>query len=250
MIIFFGTHSIRIKTYTYKELGLDEKYNGLKFQLYQNFFFIFFIPVFPITKFWKVKNSLTNKEVGTDAELRTQLNLVTARKKTPYWAYTGFFILITPVLFLVGLLLLNLTQEITRSAEKGIESIERRKENDKLNEETIDLIKNPEVGDLYHIKMIEMIPKKDVNGKRKGFKKGEREELEYELTQFSIDSLTLKLTKIPNYFAADLTLKNDVKVSGKDLITIADSFKTLYLYETIDGSEAVFAIQKIDRTDQ
>lgn len=29
--------------------------------------------------------------------------------------------------------------------------------------------------------------------------------------------------------------------------TITDSFKTSYLYETIEGSEAIFAIQKIDR---
>ncbi len=253
MVIFYGRYSLRTKTYDHKELGLDESYGHLKFQLYQTFFFLFFIPVFPITRFWKVKDKLTNKEVPTDAELRTKLFKTEARTKTPYWTYIGFFVLMTPVLFLIGMLVLNLTKEITRSAEKGIESIEKRQENNKLNAETEDKIEDPAKKDIYYIKMIEMVPKTDAYGNKKGFKKGARRSLEYSILDFSKDSIRLKLANTATYYSKRLVLKEDVQVAKKDLIDISGSYKTLYLYNTIKinnnlvQAEAVFAIDEIER---
>ncbi|WP_109301906.1 hypothetical protein [Aquimarina sp. AU474] len=254
MVIFYGRYSLRTKTYDYKELELDESYSHLKFQLYQTFFFLFFIPVFPITRFWKVKDKLTDKEVSTDAELRTKLFKVETRTKTPYWTYIGFFVLITPVLFLIGMLVLNLTKEISRSAEKGIQSIEKRHENNKLNAETEDKIEDPTKKDVYYIKMIEMRPKTDVHGTKKGFTKSARRSLEYSVLDFSKDSIRLKLAQTGSYYSKRLILKEEVAVAKQDLIKISGNYKTLYLYNTIKinnglvQAEAVFAIDEIERT--
>ena len=254
MVIFYGRYSIRTKTYTHQELNLPAEYSHLKFQLYQNFFFLFFIPVFPITKFWKVKNNTTDKEVGTDAQLRTLLNKAEARIKTPYWAYTGFIILMIPVLLLIGLLITNMTKEVSRSVGRGFESVEKRKENDKLNEETVALIKSAANKDTYHIKMIEMIPKINVAGRREGFKRGERAELTYTLSGSSEDSVVLQLSK-HDYHWDKVVLKKEVTVAKQDLINIAGSYKTLYLYERVKindqliKAEAVFAIDRIESVD-
>ena len=57
MLINFGTYSVRMKIYNYKDLNQDENYKDFNFYLYQSVFYILFIPILPIEKFWKIKNS-------------------------------------------------------------------------------------------------------------------------------------------------------------------------------------------------
>ncbi|WP_397362246.1 hypothetical protein [Olleya sp. R77988] len=240
-----GAYSVRLKTYNSNDLSLPEKYNHLKFQLYQKVFYILFIPVLPIELFWKIKDANTNKEASSDAELRTKLNLFSLNKKSPFWTYSGLMILLAPFIFLAGYLILNF-------GEKQIKNIEKSIENDKVNFRVVENIKAPILNDVYHIKLIEMIPQTDVNGKVKSFKKGERETLKYKVLSFSEDSLSLVLIETPKFFFADILLKDTVKVLKNKLIDISDSYKTIDLYTPIKDkniikAEAVFNIDNIIR---
>lgn len=253
MILFFGTHSIRIKTYTHRDIGVDDSYSHLTFQLYQTFFFIFFIPVFPTYRYWKAIHTSTREEVGADTEIYAHLDAIEAKKKEPLWTYLGTFVILTPFLLIVGFLLwlfiANLSSELKNSVEKGIQTIEKRKEHNQANSATIEKIKHTQKGDIYHIKMIEMIPHADVNGKNSGFTKGEREELEYLVSKVSENTIELTFVKSRGTLTADLLLKKMVSLSKDDLIQISKTYKTVPLYTLTamknKSSEAVFAIEKI-----
>ena len=55
----FGIYSIKIKSYTNKDLDLSDDYKHLRFDLYQKMFHILFIPIFPDEKKWKVIDTAT-----------------------------------------------------------------------------------------------------------------------------------------------------------------------------------------------
>ncbi len=240
-----GTYSIKIKTYTDKDIGFDDnkKYSNLIFQLYQKVFHIYFVPIFPTEKFWKIKNIVTNKDAETDPLLRTRLNLIELKKKSPFWSYSGSMILSLPIILLIGFVIYSLGRTEVKKINKELDK-------NKLNKEIVEKIKKPNLSDTYYIKFIEMIPKKDINGKPKGFKKGDREILKYNLISFSNDSIELILMEKPFYFTKSITLKNKVKISKQDLINISDHYKTINAYETIKEkseikAEAIFSIDRI-----
>lgn len=239
MAFKIGTYSIKLKTYNNKDLGLDNEYQNLEFQLFQKVFHVLFIPVIPVEKFWKVKNSLTNKEEPTTAELRTVLNLKELKRKSPFWTYSGLIFISLAVLFLIGFL-------ISPYVEDGIESLNESNEKRKYVSETADIIENPKTNDLYHIEMIELTPTTE---NKKGYKRGAKKYLEYTILKFSNDSLELKL-KENRYSSNKVILKEKIKLAKKDLINAVKGFERLKIYDKIQEfkeTEAVFKLDEIER---
>lgn len=244
MILKIGTASLKIKTYNNKELGLDNSYEDISFNLYQKFFFILFIPVLPMDKFWKVKNRKTNEFITTNAELRTKLNIIALKKKNPLWTYLGTIIVLAPFIYFLGLLIFNLGND-------QLKKLESKKEKEIIHLQILNKIKAPMLNDLYFIKMIEMDPKKNINGKIIGYEKGSRENFEYQVTQFSNDTIKLKLTKYPKYYKYGLKIKNEVTTTKEQLTNITSKYNSIDFYETGTKSNpdlgAVFTIKDITR---
>ena len=98
----FGIYTIKAKTYSYNELGLDKSYSTYKFVLYYTVFHIFAIPVFPVDKEWKVKSISTNTQVPTDSNVRTKINLITLRRNPPFWSFALPIVLFLALVVFVG----------------------------------------------------------------------------------------------------------------------------------------------------
>lgn len=242
-----GTFSIKIKTYNSKELELGSDYQDINFQLYQKVFYIFFIPVLPLDKFWKVKNVRTNENISMSAELRTKLNLVALKKKNPVWSYMGSVILSAPIVFFLVILMFNIGNNVSNIYQK-------KNEKKALNSEIINKINHPKLDDVYLMKMIEMDPKTDTHGTILGFKKGYKVNIEYQLINFSNDSIVLQMMKYPEFDGSGLILKKKFNTSKRNLINIADKYKTIDLYkkgtEHNPDLEAIFTIKAINRYDE
>lgn len=244
MGVKLGTYSLKIKTFYSTDLKENTKYKDLKFELYQKVFYIMAIPVLPIDKFWKVKNISTNEEVTTTPELRTELNLIALKKRSPFWAYTGTLILLLPIFIVLGVFGYQYALDLEYEHKKS----ELRQE---LNIETQDLLKSTKVNDVFLFNVREMIPKYDTNGKRKGFKRGYKSDLKYRVVNVLNDSITLSLQR-PRHFTIDVDLKTKTTISKKDLNAIIDTYKSLDFYsqQTDDKgrikAEALFNLDKIE----
>jgi hypothetical protein len=245
MRIKIGTYSIRIKKYTARDLNLEGDYNNVNFYLYQQVFFILFIPVLPMEKFWKSKNALTNENIITNAKLRTELNIIALKQKSPLWSYSGSIILLAPFIYFLGLLILNIgNEEFDRHQKKS--------KNETVLLETIKKINQPELNDIYNINMVEIDPELNVKGKAIGFKKESKTKLKYQLIDFLKDSLKLKLTKYPKYYYSNLILKSEITLSKQSLIDLAkknviNSFNEKGTTRNPD-LQAVYRITKIIRS--
>lgn len=67
MTILFGTYSVTIKSITAEDAGLTQKeFEGNIFYLKQKCFHLFFIPVFPLGKFWVAKRGFVNADGDWD----------------------------------------------------------------------------------------------------------------------------------------------------------------------------------------
>ena len=239
MIFTLGTYSLKIKTFTNKEINLGAEYHDSQFNLYQKVFYILFIPIFPVEKFWVVKNTITGKEQLTTADLRTKLNLVELKRKSPLWTYTGLIILSISFLFLIGFMLSDYV-------ESGIDSFKKSNIESANNSKTIDLIEDPRPNDVYHIIMVELTP---TNKNKKGYDRGTTKYLEYSIIKFKEDSIELKL--IDNKYSSNkVKLKDSLKLGKENLINALEGFQRLKMYSKIDeykDTEAVFKLDEIER---
>lgn len=238
-----GTYSIKIKTYSAKDLGVEGEYDGITFNLYQKVFFLFLIPTWPIDNYWKIKKNNTSESFVSDPELRTKLNLIELKRKTPFWAYIGTILLSMPILLMVGLLIMNLTEDI----------ISERQQKKKIEENTaiaISRINNPAVNDLYEIRLIRIEEKKNSLGKVVGHDQKWGGDHIYRLTRFSKDSLFLrKEKKIYNS-----KLVNTISTSKSELVELAKKYIPFKLSkDDMDGDSKprnLYRIRKVKRNEE
>ncbi len=141
MRIRVGRYSIKRKTYSNLDLGLSEEYRNMLFKFYVQVFHLWYIPILPVGKFWKVIDKDTKEEVALNPKVRTELNLKELKSRYPFWSYTGAFVISLPVLFLIGLLVAQIVNYGDRQLYKHsrvsdrIEQVEQGLENIELDDE-------------------------------------------------------------------------------------------------------------------
>ncbi|SHI47929.1 hypothetical protein [Pseudozobellia thermophila] len=238
-----GTYTIKIKTYSAKDLGVEGEYDGITFNLYQKVFFLFLIPTWPIDSYWKIKKNNTSESFISDPELRTKLNLIELKRKPPFWAYIGTILLSTPILLLIGFLIMNLAGDFLN---------ERQKKN-KIKENTaiaISRINNPAVNDLYEIRKIRIEEKKNNLGKVVGHDQKWDGDHNYKLIRFSKDSLFLRKEK--KIFGSELV--NTISAPKSELVELAKNYIPFKLSkEDMDGDSKpknLYRIRKVERNEE
>lgn len=255
MFINFGSFSKKLKTYRNSDLGISEEYKDVEFILYQKVSYLYIIPFVPLHKYWKVIDKNTKKEISVNDETYKKLNRFKDRIKSPLWTYTGGCMISVPIILIIGflvyLLFSSFFSEVSRSIDKEMKSRNNRENIENLNEETFTKIENLSIGDVYYFKAIEMIMKKDVKGKKLGFKKSDRETFQYKVTAINGQEITFQLMSQVEDSEIEVTFKNTVILTKEQVIAVTDTYKHLPLYEGIkdasgeNAAEAVFAIDRI-----
>ena len=245
MVFSIGTYSILIESYTYKDLELDESYANTKFDLYQRVFYILYLPIKPTEKYWKVRDRETNKEVTTNPEIRTKLNLIALKRRSPIWSYLGMIFLSSFFLLFLGFFIFYITKG-------GVESVQKRIEKNARNGLEVERINKPEIEDIYYIKMLELASEKNSNGKVVKLKRKWVYHYTYKLTNFTSDSIYLKLIKETGYTIKE-KLKKHVSFSKNDLIDISEKYGNINFIDRKSQNDIskeyklVFAIDEIER---
>src|SRR5262245_46796849 len=88
MTILFGWNTYRLKAVSPLELGLQTKeQTDIILEYRQRYFHLFFIPIFPIGRFWAVRKD--GKLYHTPPELEQALYHIRTNWKHGLWAWTG-----------------------------------------------------------------------------------------------------------------------------------------------------------------
>ena len=243
MIYKFGLYSIKIKSYTNKDLDLSDDYKHLKFDLYQKIFHILFIPIFPDEKEWKVIDTTTNKIAVTNPKIRTKLNIKALKKRNPILSYFGLIIFGSMLMFLFGLFISGIVKQ-------EYKKYTRKKTHKKQTLQELDKINNPKINDLYLIKMIKITEKKDAYGNKSGIRKSNKYYSTYELDKFTDDSLYLHLKENHRVLSSiDIKLKKNISVSKKSISEITNKYRKIDFYTKLNNEkvEAIFCIDGIER---
>jgi len=226
--IRFGTYSKTIKTLDAKSLNLPEEHNNYVFKVMQKVFHLWYIPIFPVDKYWKIADRHTGKEaIPEDPIVRNAINLRTLKTKTPLWAYTGTGILLIPVLLLLGLIIYWAADSSIAGTNKFI-----AKENRKADKEAF--ANAPLLDDLYTFKVKELEPVTDYNGQSAGYQesywKG-TDIIAYTVNYISKDSLGLSLHNDDDYFNSRFPPKQEIRIARHSLLKATKGFRDLPFYE-------------------
>lgn len=85
MTILFGTYSIKVKSI---------ESEGNQYKLFQRVFHIFFIPFFPLARFWKTADGAIVENISQDLYLKE------LKTKAPIYSYTGILLPILIVAYI------------------------------------------------------------------------------------------------------------------------------------------------------
>ncbi|MBU2903571.1 MULTISPECIES: hypothetical protein [Arenibacter] len=248
-IIRFGTYSFKIKSYSSNEIGLRESPN-MTFIIYQRIFHFWYIPIYPIDKFWTINDSVTGKQItDTTPKMRSAIDLKLIKQKTPIWSYSGLLLLAIPILFLLIYAIYGSVNEIVAGSKKNIAKNNRID----LKEE---LVRDPQINDLYTFKTLNVDRVTDMNGH---FVKYEPSyysspyNVDYMVNYISRDSIGFEFLKRKSFDYA-YGLKKEFRLSKKDLILATKNFQDLKVYEYQKKSNAkskdIVGIFKISREQQ
>lgn len=92
-MILFGWNNYNLKTVEPHELGMISKeIPDVQIQYRQKYFHLFFIPVFPLGRFWAIRKQ--GQMYHPPAELMQALSSIDVKTKNTLWAWTGIFIAI------------------------------------------------------------------------------------------------------------------------------------------------------------
>jgi len=227
MVIRFGTYGLKIKTINYQELGLDEQYKHLSFQLYQRVFHLMYIPIFPVDKHWKITDNRTKVFITeTDAALRTQLNLKLLKTRSPIWSFSGAAILALPIILALIWVLYGTFNTSATNFTKLWEKENRVSEKN-------DLVKAPQIDDEYTFKIVEVEPVTDYNAQIVRYEKGSfgvSGKIIYTINYVSKDSIGFELKKSDFFISSRYKMKTIFRVSKQQLVKSAKNYTDLDLY--------------------
>ncbi|NMM47628.1 hypothetical protein [Marinigracilibium pacificum] len=97
MRIVFGTYTFKIKSFTCKDLGIEEDtLNNFTMEVRQKIFHIFWIPLFSTNKIFALRQG--NELFHAPSEIE---NLIRARNviKTPWYSFSGLILILLVFLF-------------------------------------------------------------------------------------------------------------------------------------------------------
>ena len=186
MLIRLGTYSIKFKTFFAEDLGLGKEYKDIKVEFLQKVFHIWYVPIFPAEKHYRIKSKVTNDLIKeTSASLRTAINLKLLKLKTPFWSYTGSFVVALPILLVFGWFLYNAGTELKRDFKK------KQRTSARISDKEV-LVANPAIGDVYTFKILEVEAVTNADGHVANYKANPYfapETMDYELNFIKGDSL-------------------------------------------------------------
>jgi len=108
MTIVWGHNNFRLKSVPPHEIGLmDRELSGLSFELRQKYGHLFWIPFFPLDKFWVVRKKdgkLYHCPHDIEMQLKQRFPM-----RTSIWAWTG------PLLIVAGLLIFSISEKMEKS---------------------------------------------------------------------------------------------------------------------------------------
>ncbi|QKX06008.1 hypothetical protein HN014_14210 [Aquimarina sp. TRL1] len=96
--IKFGIRSVRLKSYSLRELGLENEVNAkMRVEYRQNYFHLHFLPLFPTTKVLRLRKE-DQQLYEIPEHIRTVIaSQIKEKPKTPWYTFLG------PIILLVGL---------------------------------------------------------------------------------------------------------------------------------------------------
>ncbi len=220
----FGTYSLKIKTYNSSELGIEKEHPNLDFTIRQKIFHFWFIPLFPVDKFWKVKRSDTGEEVlETTPKMRNAIDLKVLKQKSPIWSYSGSIVIAIPLLLLMSYFLYGVVDNAIDNVNKNV-----AKNNRIDNKE--ELVKAPEINDLYTFKTLDVDIVTDMNGHFVKYKPSyfsSPTKVDYVVNYISKDSIGFEFIKSRNYSNHTFGLKQEFRLSKNELILATKNYQDL-----------------------
>ncbi|WP_158975733.1 hypothetical protein [Cellulophaga sp. L1A9] len=227
-IVKFGTYSLKIKSYTAKEVGLKDAHANMTFIIFQKILHFWFVPLIPVDKFWIIKDSHTGKQITeTTSTMRAAIDLKLIKQRTPIWSYFGLILITLPflVFFMFGVYL---------SVDKIIDEVQ----GDIVKNNRVDLkkelVKNPQINDLYTFKTIYLDKVTDENGYFVNYKPSHfssSSKIDYSVNYISRDSVGFEFLKDKKYSTYTFGLKEVFRLSKKDLILATKGYRELEVYE-------------------
>ena len=248
MRIKLGAYSLKIKSYTAQELGLPDVSEKLIFNVYQKVFHIWYVPIFPVEKHWKILDGTTKKEVKeTTPAMRSALDLKMIKKRSPLWSYTGVAIVALPVLAL----LIYVVYGVFDVSSNGIQKTLAK--NSRISNKEI-LAKTPEIGDLYTFKVLNVDRVTDMNGHTTGYKSSHFSspyDVDFFVNYISKDSVGLEYNLMEGRSDYTYGLKPEFRLSKAEVRLAAENYQDLDIleYPNREGAETkkivgIFQIQR------
>ncbi len=248
MGIKLGSYSLKIKTFTAQELRLENVPGNLDFNIYQKVFHLWYIPVFPVEKHWKILDRTTKKEIEeTTASMRSALDMKMLKKRSPVWSYSGLLILALPVLVLIGYVIFGAIDVSADGINKALAKNSRIS-----SKET--LAQTPEIGDLYTFKILSVDRVTDANGHSAGYKSSQFSapfDVDFLVNYISKDSVGFDHNTVDGRTNYTYGLKNEFKLSKEELLLATKNYQDLKIleYPNEEGAQSkkIVGIFQIDR---
>ena len=224
MRLKFGTYSVKIKTFSSKELGIEHEHPGLEFNIRQKVFHFWFIPLCPVDKFWVAKRSDTKAVVEeTTPKMRNAIDMKVLKQRSPFWSYSGVLVLALPLVALAGYLLYDVAGDAMDTANRTMEKNKRVDQKEAF-------VNAPEVNDKYTFKTLGVDIVTDANGhfvKYQPSPFSSPTKVEYVVNYISKDSIGFEFQEGSSYSDYTFGLKKEFRLSKKDLVSATKNYQDL-----------------------
>ena len=119
-MILYGWNNYRLTSVQPHELGIQRSANAdMSIEYRQKYFHLFFIPVFPLGKFWAIKQS--GKLYEPNPQLKQQLESMNLSTKNGIWAWTGILLAIAgSFIYNIGSKLERISYQKTSAANAAV----------------------------------------------------------------------------------------------------------------------------------
>lgn len=224
MRLKLGTYSLKIKSFTAQELGLEPSSKDLLFTIYQKVFHFWYIPIFPVEKHWKAKEVSTGKEItATTPKMRSAIDLQMLKKKSPIWSYSGSLILFLPILVVLGYVIFTAVDLSFNEINKSMDKNSRVSNKEQL-------VKTPQVNDLYVFKIIEVDAVTDMNGHIAKYEPNPYfapAKVNFTVNYLAADSVGFDIQHDQDFSIYKDDVKKEFKLSKKDLAKAIQGYRDL-----------------------
>ncbi len=225
-ILKFGTYSRNIKTYSAREIGLDQEHAQMSFTIRQKVFHVWYLPLFPIEKTWKVADKTTGNEIlETSPKIRSAIDLKLLKQRTPIWSYTGLLIIALPVLFVLGVVIYGAISD-------GIDGVNKSMaKNDRISLKE-ELVKAPQLDDLYTFKTLTLDLVTDHNGHIVKYEANTAPySVNFSVVYMSRDSIGFEFIEKAKGLNYAYGLKKEFRLSKKEVLSAAKDYQELKVHE-------------------